>query len=74
MIRPSGFGLMDPPHDYHCKVKLNHGFFGLVQKGSNWTVRPNPAGRIIRKPEGQIFNHKAEMTKNGKAKFDRKAE
>ena len=41
---------------------------------SNWTIRPNPEGQIIRKPEGGIFNHKAEMTKNGKAEFDRKAE
>ena len=40
----------------------------------NWTVRPNPEGLIIRKPEGRICNHKAEMIRNGKAEFDRKAE
>ena len=26
----------------------------------DWTVRPNPEGRIVRKPEGRIFDHKAE--------------
>ena len=41
---------------------------------ADWTVRPNPEGRILTKPEGRIFNHKAEMIKNGKAKFYHKAE
>ena len=40
----------------------------------NWSIRPNLEGRIVRKPEGQIFNHKAEMIINRMAEFDRKAE
>ena len=37
-------------------------------------VRPNPEGRIIRKQEGRIFYHKAEMIKNGKGEFHHKVE
>ena len=33
---------------------------------TDWTVRPNPEGRIVRKPEGRIFDLER--------KFNRKAE
>ena len=35
--------------------------FLCVPFWTDWTVRPNPEGRIVIKPEGRIFNHKAEM-------------
>ena len=34
-----------------------------VLSQANWTIRPNPEGQMVRKPEGGIFNHKAEMIK-----------
>ena len=53
----------------------NHRYLNFdKQQIADWTVRPNPEGRIIRKLEGRIFNHKAEMIKNEKAEFDHKAE
>ena len=42
--------------------------------GTNWSIRPNPEGQIIRKPEGGIINKMAEQLENGKAEFDHKAE
>ena len=43
----AGNGRILSAHEY-CVVK------------TDWTVRPNPEGRIVRKLEGQIFDHKAE--------------
>ena len=42
--------------------KILECFFIIIKESgtSNWTVRPNPEGKIVRKPEGQIFDHKAE--------------
>ena len=34
---------------------------------ANWSIRPNPEGRIIRKPEGQITDEMSEQLENWKA-------
>ena len=67
-------------HTYQCFQKVAkfcfklfwNRFFGKLN--TDWIVRSNPEGRIVRKLEGRIFYHKAEMIKNGKAKFYHKAE
>ena len=41
---------------------------------TNWSIRPNPEGQIIIKPEGRIFDEMDELLKNWKAEFDHKAE
>ena len=40
---------------------------------ANWSIRPNPEGQIIRKPEGRIFDRKTELIENRKAQFNNKS-
>ena len=41
---------------------------------TNLSIRPNPDGRINRKPEGQIIDETAEKIENLEAEFNETAE
>ena len=46
-------------YDYHCEVKLNHGFIqSSTKKNYSWDL--DEQGRINRKPKEQIYDRRAE--------------
>ena len=61
-----------------CRIRWS--FYKMIWPGINieiyymsWSIRPNPEGWIIRKPEGQISDEMVEQLENWKAEFDHKA-